>query len=425
MTDDLEQYRIHRNILVIDLKSFFASVECADMGLDPFKTPLVVADKSRGEGTICLAVSTYLRNKGVPGRLRVYELPKNEKIIFAKPRMKKYLEVSAKIVSIYLRYVSKDDIHIYSVDECFLDVTNYRKMYPVPLVDLAKKIMDDIYRETKIYSTCGIGPNMLMAKVAMDTEAKKNTTRIAEWNYEDVETKLWPISPLSKMWGIGRRYEKYLNSIGCKTVGDVARLSVERLKKKFGVLGEEMWYHTHGIDMSLIQDKKKVKSLSKSYGIGQVLHEDYNRQTTPQIILEMSDELSTRLRATNKAATVVHLYIRFSKEYGGGIAHQAKLSSPINLGSQIYKECLKIFDKYYKDEPVRGINISVSGFVENTSVQLNLFDDAEKQIKEEKLFDTLDKIKKRYGKNSVRRASTELEYSTAKERNEEIGGHHE
>ena len=423
--DELEQYRIHRNILVIDLKSFFASVECADMGLDPFKTPLVVADRSRGDGTICLAVSPYLRNKGVPGRLRVFELPKNEKIIFAKPRMKKYIEVSAKIISIYLRYVSKDDIHIYSVDECFLDVTDYRKIYPIPLKSLAKKIMDDVYNETKIYSTCGIGPNMLLAKIAMDTEAKKNKSRIAEWNYEDVESKLWLISPLSKMWGIGRRYEKYLNSIGCRCVGDVAKMPVEKLKRQFGVVGEELLYHTHGIDMSLIQYKKKVKSLSKSYGIGQVLYRDYNRQTTPQIILEMSDELSSRLRATNKAATVVHLTLRYSKDYGGGMAHQAKLDAPVCLGSQIQRECLKIFDKYYKDEPVRGVMISLSGFVDSEAVQLNLFDDAEKQIKEERLFDTLDKIKKKYGKNSVRRASTEYEYSTAKERNEEIGGHHE
>ena len=298
-------------------------------------------------------------------------------------------------------------------------------MYKIPLKSLAKKIMDEVYNETKIYSTCGIGPNMLLAKIAMDTEAKKNKSRIAEWNYSDVESKLWQISPLSKMWGIGRRYEKYLNSIGCKTVGDVAKLPVERLKKKFGVVGEELWYHTHGIDMSLIQDKKKVKALSKSYGIGQVLHNDYNRQTCPQIILEMSDELSTRLRATNKAATVVHLTIRYSKDYGGGFAHQAKADSPIYLGTQIQKECLKMFDKYYKDEPIRGVMISLSGFVENSNIQLNLFDDAEKQIKEEKLFDAMDKIKKRYGKNSVRRASTEYEYSTAKERNEAIGGHHE
>ncbi len=425
MEDDLEQYRIYRNILCIDLKSFFASVECADLGLDPFKTPLVVADISRGNGSICLAVSPYLRNKGIPGRLRVFELPKNEKIIFRKPRMRRYLEASAKVVSIYLRYVSKEDIHIYSVDECFMDFTEYQKLYPMPKKDLAKQILDEIYKETHLYGACGIGPNMLLAKLAMDIEAKKNPSQIAEWNYEDVEIKLYPVSPLSKMWGIGFRNEKTLTQMGFKCVGDIAKSDPNFLKKKFGVIGEELWYHTHGIDMSLIQDKKKVKPLSRSLGIGQVMFHDYDRETTPQIILEMSDEISSRLRLSGKTATVVHLFIGFSRDYGGGIAHQRKLESPISLGKDISAVCLDIFDKYYKDEPIRRINISVSGLADKSGIQMNLFEDAEKKVKEEVLFDTMDKIKRKYGKNSIRRASTELEYSTAKERNKEIGGHHE
>lgn len=425
MTDDLEQYRIYRNILVIDLKSFYASVECADAGLDPFKTPLVVADIARGKGTICLAVSPYLRAKGVPGRLRVFDLPKNEKIIFKKPRMHRYLEASAKVVSIYLRYVSKEDIHIYSVDECFLDFTEYRKLYPMPLKELARKILDDIYQETKLFATVGIGPNMLMAKLAMDIEAKKNKSQIAEWNYEDVPYKLYAITPLSKMWGIGTKTEVKLNRMGFRCVGDIAKSDVEIMKKRFGVLGEELWYHTHGIDMSLIQDKKKYKALSKSYGIGQVLFTDYYRETAPQLFLEMSDELSSRLRATEKYASVVHLYLGYNQDFGGGLAHQVKLDTPINLGSDITDKCMDIFNRYYHDEPIRNIGISLSGLVSKEGIQLNLFEDVTKKKKEEKLFDTMDEIKRKYGKNAVRRASTELDYSTAKSRNEEIGGHHE
>lgn len=425
MNDDLEQYRIYRNILAIDLKSFYASVECADAGLDPFKTPLVVADISRGGGSICLAVSPYLRNKGIPGRLRIFELPKNENIIFKKPRMRRYLEASAKVVSIYLRYVSRDDIHIYSVDECFLDVTDYRKLYPMPLKELARKILNEVYAETHLYATAGIGPNMLLAKLSMDIEAKKNKSQIAEWNYEDVPYKLYPITPLSKMWGIGSRYEESLNRMGFRCVGDIAKSDVAILKKRFGILGEELWYHAHGIDASLIQDKKKYRALSKSYGIGQVLFQDYYRDTTPQIVLEMADELSSRLRATGKRATVIHFYVGYNQETGGGFAHQVQLNAPIDLGKDIAEVCLKMFDRYYHDEPIRNLGISLSGLVGNEGIQLSLFEDNEKKGKEEKLFDTMDEIKRKYGKNAVRRASTELEYSTAKMRNEEIGGHHE
>lgn len=425
INDGLEKYRIYRRIICIDLKSFYASVECADLGLDPFKTPLVVADKSRGDGSICLAVSPYLRNKGVPGRLRIFELPKGENIIFCKPRMKRYLEASAKVVSIFLRYVSQEDIYIYSVDESFLDFTDYKTLYPESNIKLAKRISDEIYRETKLYCSCGIGPNMLLSKLAMDIEAKKTKNQIAEWTYEDVEKKLYSITPLSKMWGIGRRYEATLNKMGYKKVGDIAKADPTIFKKRFGILGEELWHHTHGIDMSLIQDKKKFKPLSKSYGVGQVMFEDYNKDTSPEIILEMADDLSSRLRQTKKKTKTIHLSIGYNQTYGGGFSRQMKLKEPINLGKDIQKACLELFDKYYNGEPIRRFQISVSGLVDDSGLQLSLFEDKEKKSKEEKLLDTMDEIKKKYGKNSIRRASTELEYSTAKKRNQEVGGHHE
>ena len=425
MKDELEKHRLHRHIMCIDLKSFYASVECADLGLDPFKTPLVVADKSRGGGSIILAVSPYLRQKGIPGRLRIFELPKTENIVFCKPRMRRYLEASAKVVSIFLKYVSKEDIHIYSVDESFLDLTDYKKLYPMPDIEIAKMIINDVYKETKLTATCGIGPNMLLAKLSMDIEAKKTKSQIAEWNYEDVEKKLWPVKPLSKMWGIGSRYEISLKNMGFKTVGDIANCDVNILKKRFGIMGEELWYHTHGIDMSLIQDKKKYKPLSRSYGISQVMFQDYFKETAPQIILEMSDELSSRLRATGKKATIIHLMLRYNQDYGGTFAHQTKLQESVSLGRDIAKHCLELMERYYHDEPIRGFAISLTGLVDDVGTQLSLFEDTVKKIKEEKLFDTLDQIKRKYGKNAVRRASTELEHSTAKARNEEIGGHHE
>ena len=223
----------------------------------------------------------------------------------------------------------------------------------------------------------------------------------------------------------GSVYEVTLNKMGYRKVGDIAKADPTIFKKRYGVLGEELWYHTHGIDMSLIQDKKKFKPLSKSYGVGQVMFEDYNKETSPEIILEMADDLSSRLRQTKKKTKTIHLSIGYNQTYGGGFSRQMKLKEPINLGKDIQKACLELFDKYYNGEPIRRFQISVSGLVDDSGLQLSLFEDKEKKSKEEKLLDTMDEIKKKYGKNSIRRASTELEYSTAKKRNQEVGGHHE
>ena len=187
-------------IFCIDFKSFYASCECVDRGLNPHTTKLVVADKERGEGTIVLAVSPYLKTFGVPSRLRVFELPKDEEIIFAKPRMSRYLELSSKAISIFLDFVNKDDIHVYSVDESFLNITPYLRLYNMSEIELAEKIKQRIYDELGLDVTIGIGPNLFLAKVALDNEAKKNTNQIAYWTNEDVETKLHKITPLSKIW---------------------------------------------------------------------------------------------------------------------------------------------------------------------------------------------------------------------------------
>ena len=212
---------MNKNIICIDLKSFFASVECIDRGLDPFTTPLVVADISRGEGAMTLAATPYLRSLGVESRSRVFTLPKNIKIIFAKPRMKLYETYSKKVMNIYKSFVSEEDVYVFSVDEAFLDVTKYLDYYKMTDYELAKTIMNKVKEETGLTTTCGIGPNMFLCKVAMDTEAKKNKSFIAKWTYKDVETKLQEITPLSKICGIGRQYEKHLNDLKIYKLKDV------------------------------------------------------------------------------------------------------------------------------------------------------------------------------------------------------------
>src|SRR5690625_3772761 len=292
----LDKFKLNKNIVCIDLKSFYASVECALRGLDPFKTDLVVADKSRGDGSIVLATTPSLRNKGVPSRLRIYELPENIDIIFAKPRMKEYLKYSAKIINIYLDFLSEEDLFIYSIDEVFIDLTNYLKLYKKSTESIVEDILDKIYEELKITATAGIGPNMLLAKLAMDIDSKTSSTNIAVWSYKDVENKLWNVSPLSRMWGIGSKMERKLNLLGIYNVGDITKYDKNILENKFGVLGLELWYHSNGIDMSVLQEKDKLRKNNKSFGSSQVLFKDYNSVEIKTIILEMTDEIVSRLR---------------------------------------------------------------------------------------------------------------------------------
>lgn len=424
--DELEEYRLHRRILCIDLKSFYASVECAITGLDPFKTPLVVADKERGPGSIILAVSPYLRNKGVPSRLRISELQRlvpNEEIIYRKPSMRLYLEYSSKVVGIYLKYLSKEDIHIYSVDECFLDFTDYSKIYRISNKTLAKRILKDIRDELNLTATCGIGPNMLLSKLALDIESKKAKDFIAEWDYKDIEEKLWPVTPLNKMWGIGSRMVIKLNQMGLFKIGDIANYDKDKLKKKFGVIGEELWYHTHGIDMSLISEAKYYKPKSKSYGISQVLFRDYHDDETLQIIREMTDDLCARLRLAHKKGTTFALGINYSKEVGGGFGRQISFETPTFNEDVIFNAFKEVFRRYYDLSPVRRVSVSVTKLVDASLEQLNLFVSTEKAYKAEKLAYSLDKIRHKMGNNSVMRASSKLEASTREERNKQIGGH--
>ena len=203
----MEDLYIKRNILCIDLKSFFASVECVERKLNPYTTPLVVCDPTRN-GAITLAVTPYLKKFGINGRTRVYELPKNLKIIKVPPRMRLYQNKSKEVIKVYLEYVAPEDLHIYSIDECFLDVTNYLKLYKKTDYELAAEILKKIEEKTGLTATAGIGPNLLLAKVSMDIEAKHTKDNIAYWKYEDIEQKLWSIKPLSKMWGIGSHLEK-------------------------------------------------------------------------------------------------------------------------------------------------------------------------------------------------------------------------
>lgn len=422
--DAMKNIYIKRNIMCIDLKSFFASCECVERGLDPFCVPLVVANKKQGNGAITLAITPCLKAQGIPSRVRLYDIPQNIHYEIVPPRMKLYIEKSKEVVSIYLDYVAVEDLHIYSIDECFLDVTDYLKLYKKSDYELAEEILNTIYQKTGLTATCGIGPNLLLAKIAMDTEAKKYKNGIVKWSYDDIPNKLWPITPLSKMWGIGPRMEKKLNALKIFTVGQLAHFNVNILKDKFGIIGSELWEHANGIDLSKISDFK-VSPKDKSYSHSQVLFKDYNENNIKLIIKEMVGVITARLRTNNKQTTNIGLGITYSKEIQGGFYHSMKLSCPTDSEKEINQICLLLFERYYNNLPIRKVSISCGGLIKKTGVQLNLFEPLEIYEDEAKINAATDEIKNKFGKNSLLKASSLLDDSTAIKRNQQIGGHHE
>ena len=414
----------NRNIIAIDLKSFFASCECVMRKLDPFTVPLVVANPNQGKGAITLAITPFLKAQGIKSRGRLYEIPANIKYFIVPPRMSKYIEFSKKVINVYLDFVAKEDLHIYSIDECFLDVTHYLKLYKKTDYELAKEILQSITEKTGLTATCGIGPNILLAKIAMDVEAKKYKNGIAKWTYDDVRTKLWEITPLSKMWGIGPRMEKRLNNLGIYRIGDLAKYNQNILKTKFGVIGIELWEHANGIDLSTIKDLSN-KMPDKSYSNSQVLFKDYNGNNIILIIREMVDIVAKRLRCNNKQGSIIGLLIGYSKNVGSGFYHVLKFDTPTDDIRIIFDACLVIFDKYYGNQPIRKVGVSIGGLVEKDCLQLSIFESIDQVNKFESQNEAIDKITEKFGKNSILKASALLGESTIKERNKKIGGHSE
>ncbi len=422
----LEKYQTTRDILCVDLKSFYASVECALRGLDPFETPLVVADQGRGGGSIVLAVSPFLKRRGIPGRLRLFELPDNiPGLIVAKPRMRTYLEYSAEIIRIYLNYVAPEDLHIYSVDEVFLDLTPYQTLYQKSPQAIARMILDDIWQQTRIPATAGIGDTLLLAKVALDIESKKVPGGIAEWRYPDVPEKLWPIRPLSEFWGIGSRMEKRLNQMNLFSMGDVAHANRDHLARVFGVLGDELYFHAHGIDASIIADKKRDIRPMKSVGEGQTLFKDTPLKEVLTILFEITDTLAARLRYIGKEAKTVHLAIGYSKAYGGGFGRQVTLDFPTRDPKLLFVHVIDLLNRYGEDLPVRRVSLRLTGLVDFSPFdQLDFFSERAAKASEERFLKALDQVHARYGKKYALRLSSYLDGGTLKDRLALVGGHH-
>ena len=502
-----------KTYIAIDLKSFYASVECRERNRDPLTTNLVVADPSRTEKTICLAVSPSLKKYGLSGRARLFEVIQKVKIanelrklkapnkvfcgssddsialqknpslkidyITAPPRMARYMEYSTKIYNIYLKYIAPEDIHIYSIDEVFIDVTHYLSTYNMTARELAMTMIQDILGTTGITATAGIGTNMYLCKIAMDIVAKhiepdKNGVRIAELDEMSYRRLLWNHRPITDFWRVGRGYSKKLEKIGLYTMGDIARCSIgkptdyyneELLYKLFGINAELLIDHAWGYEPCTMEDVKAYKPETNSISSGQVLHCPYEFDKARLVVKEMTDlmvlDLVDKGLVTNQIVLTIGYDIENitdknrSQIYKGTVTtnyYGKKVPKPAhgttNLPKQtssttlITNAVMELYDKIVnKKLLIRRINIVANKLVDEHSVknankyeQLDLFTDYEilkkqrekenaESEREKRMQNTILDIKKKFGKNAILKGMNLQEGATAKDRNNQIGGH--
>lgn len=413
-----------KRYLCIDLKTFYASVECVERGLDPFKVDLVVADPSRGKGAICLAISPKLKAQGIKNRCRLFEIPDSIDYIIAKPRMKKYMEYSAKIYGIYLKYVSAADIHVYSIDECFLDITSYLHLYQLSPKELAKKIINDVKESIGITAAAGIGTNLYLTKLALDISAKHTKDNLAFLDEDIYKATLWHHQPLTDFWHIGQGIAARLHKLGIKDMYDLAHYPENILYKEFGINAEYMIDHAWGVEPTTIQDIKRYRPKSNSISHSQVLFEDYSYEEAMLVLKEMIEVTLIRLCDEHLVSNQIALYVGYSQNIRKGSQGSCKLTSTTNSCQLMTHEFINLFkritDPSYK---IRRLAIAFGNLQDELFEQYDLFCDPEALAEEKKLQHTLSMIKKRYGKSAVIKGMNLSPKATTLERNKLIGGH--
>ncbi|OSQ23377.1 DNA repair protein [Campylobacter concisus] len=406
---------------VIDLKSFYASVECVERGLDPFKADLVVADDSRGNGSVCLAVSPALRAKGVKNRCRLFEIPKAINFIIAPPRMQFYIDYAAKIYEIYLKYVSKDDIYVYSIDEAFIDLTSYVKFYNADAKSIAKKIMDEILKTTGVTATCGMGTNLYLAKIALDILAKHSDDGIAFLDERLYKERLWTHQPLDDFWRIGKQTRLKLEKHGIFCMKDIANAPRSLLEKFFGVDAYITIDHANGIEPTTIADIKAYKPSTKSYFSSEILPRDYERCEAVVVLKEMADRLALRMINKEVMASGITINIKFADKLEPHQRASIRFKTPTNVSSVLMSFAEELLLNKIKNVGlIRQISISANDIVKESLAHSSLFEDG---AKEKAVLKSLNLIKEKFGKNSVLRAIDLLPEATGQDRNKKIGGH--
>ncbi len=424
------------DIAFVDMKSFYASVECVDRGLNPLHTSLCVMSRAENAAGLILASSPMFKKVfGKNNVGRAYDLPFDiqtrkfnyynakrqgldispryisyieswaKRTLIVPPRMDRYIEKNIEIQHIFQDYAAPNDILPYSVDEGFIDLSSSLNYFirdnslnrKQKLDVLSSKLQHDIWKKTGIYSTVGMSnANPLLAKLALDNEAKKTPTMRANWSYEDVESKLWSLPHLTDFWGIGRRTEKRLHKLGIPSIKELANANPDILQKEFGKVGVQLWFHANGVDESNVH--KPYKPKSHGLGNSQVLPRDYHSKREIETVLsEMAEQVANRLRAAHKKATVVSIQVGYSKiERKRSIVAQKKIE-PANLTKTMVNHVLELFRSKYDSGAIRNIGVSYSGFVDESIGLLSLFDDVETIEKEERLQAAIDTVREQFG----------------------------
>lgn len=408
----------------IDLKSFYASVECVERGLDPFKTNLVVADPERSKGTVCLAVSPALKALGVKNRCRVFEIPKEIEYIIAKPRMKLYMEKSAEIYSVYLRFISSEDIHVYSIDEVFIDLTEYVKLYKMPAKVLAKLLIDEVFAKTGIRATVGIGTNLFLAKVALDITAKHSPDFMGYLGIEEFKKTIWHHRPITDVWNVGSGIAARLANMGMFDLYGVSKCPEQILYREFGINAELLIDHANGIEPCTIADIHSYRSKSNSLSNGQVLFSDYSFKDGLIIVKEMVEQLVLELVEKHLVTDSISLYVSFADRSSKPVGGTAKLKEYTSS----VKKILKYFTDYYNKKipgnaRIRRVNVGLNNLIDEAFTTTDLLTDSADIKKERVLQHMVVDIKRKYGKNAILMGTSYEDRATGRERNRLIGGH--
>ena len=411
--------------LCIDLKSFYASVECVERGWDPLTARLVVADPERSEKTICLAVSPALKQMGVPNRCRVFQIPKEIPYKMAPPRMQLYIDYAAEIYGVYLKYIAKEDIQVYSIDEAFLDVTDYLHLYQMTAVELGRKIMQDILDTTKIPAACGVGTNLYLAKVALDIMAKHETDLIAYLDEARYREKLWKHKPLTDFWRVGRGTVERLSNMGICTMEEIAHARESLLYKAFGIDAELLIDHAWGREPVTIADIKAYRPKNTSFSSGQVLPRDYEYEEGVLVVKEMADLLCLDLVDQGLVTSHISLVIGYSNQK---CFEPAKGSTTLRSATSSNRRLLSYVEQLYRrivrpGAYIRRITLTYTGVMTEDYQQFDLFSNPEETEKDVKAQRAAISIKQRYGRNAILKGMNLEESATTIERNGQIGGH--
>lgn len=434
-----------RTYLCIDLKSFYASVECADRGLDPFETNLVVADPERSKNTICLAITPAMKAAGVRNRCRLREIPSGMEYLTAVPRMRRYMEVSTQIYRIYLRYASAEDVHVYSIDECFIDATPYLQLYDMDVKSFAKRLMGAVREETGITATAGIGPNLFLCKVALDVTAKHADDGIGVLDSESFMREIWFHQPITDIWGIGPGIAARLAKHGAHDLAGVCALNPALLRKEFGKNAEILIDHAWGIEPCTIAQVHAYEPKGHSMSNGQVLMRDYSFHEARTVLREMIYGSAMELVEKGLACDSVSLYIGYSSSM---ISHQAledqsfgqglralestsfhaggmrKLGRVTNSEKALSEALLSLYDETVdRLAQIRRVSLSLNGLISEKMATRTLFDDVGSDERERKLAQAMVAVRGKFGANALLRGTSLKEEANARERNNQIGGH--